>query len=129
MSDLNKITVIGRITRTPELKSTSGGTSLCQFSIASSSGYGDKEYTNYFDCNLWGKRADSLHQYLMQGLQLAIEGEMRQNRWEKDGQKRSKIEINVSNIQFLARPKDDGSQPMPAPTQQGSSQFDDDIPW
>ena len=130
--DFNNVSAIGRITRTPELKAIGGsGISLCQFSIAvNDRKREDGEYCNFFDCNLWGKTAEALHPYLTQGQQIAITGSLKQSRWEKDGQKRSKVEINVFKLQFLQRPKDDGKQPTPAPQQQGGfNNFDSDIPF
>ena len=94
MSDLNRVVVTGRLTRDAEKKTTASGMAVVRFSLAN--GYrkkdGDqwKDETNYFDCVFIGSRADSLLQYLKKGRQVAIDGELRQSRWEKDGQNYSK---------------------------------------
>lgn len=129
MSDTNNLVLIGRLTKTPELKATNKGTSICVLSLAVNKKHGQDEYVSFFDCNMWGKMAESLHPHLTQGLQVCITGELKQNRWEKDGQKRSKIEINVKEFQFLQRPNSSGS-PQLAPQQPfNNPNFEDDIPF
>ena len=129
--DFNNVTIIGRLTRTPELKNTASGTAICSFSLAvNDRARGQEQYVNYIDCNLWGKQAEDLAPHLMQGLQVCVSGRLRQNRWEKDGQKRSKIELNVNSFQFLASPKGSGGQPLATPQQHGGFQsFQDDVPF
>ncbi|GBF48735.1 single-stranded DNA-binding protein [Leptospira ryugenii] len=104
-NDLNKVLLIGRLTRDPEFKSVNGS-SVVNFSIASNRTYvsnGDKkEETNYFDCVAWGKLADILKQYTGKGKQVAIEGRLQQQTWDTpDGKKASKIRIYVETLQLL----------------------------
>ena len=108
MNDINNVFIIGRLTRDAELKYTNSGTAVCKFSIANSAyqGQGKENYTNYFDCILWGNQGESVNQYLTKGKQIAIAGELRQNRWETEGQKRSKIEINVRTVQLIGGRKE-----------------------
>ena len=97
MADLNRVMLIGRLTRDAELKYTSGGMAVCKFSIAVNKfrKNGDQrvEEANFFDIVLWGRSGEALNQYLVKGKQVAVDGELHQNRWEQDGQPRSKIEI------------------------------------
>ena len=105
MADINHVLLIGRLTRDAELKYTSGGMAVCKFALAVNKRrkQGDQwvEECSFFDIVAWGKTGEALNQYLVKGKQVAIEGELHQNRWEQDGQSRSKIEINANNIQLL----------------------------
>lgn len=105
MADVNHVTLIGRLTRDAELKYTSGGFAISNFSIAVNRRRkdGDQwiEEASFFDINLYGKSAESLKQYLIKGKQIAVDGELRQDRWEKDGQKYSKVVIAANNVQLL----------------------------
>ncbi|MCZ8343341.1 MAG: single-stranded DNA-binding protein [Leptospira sp.] len=104
-NDLNRILLIGRMTRDPEFKSVNGS-SVVNFSVANNRTYmsgGDKkEETHYFDCVAWGKLADILKQYAGKGKQVAIEGRLQQQSWETpEGKKASKIRIYVESAQLL----------------------------
>jgi single-strand DNA-binding protein len=105
MTDINRVIVIGRLTRDCETKFTQSGQAVCKFSIAVNRKrkVGDQweDEANFFDAVLWGRQAESLNQYLVKGKQVAIDGELRQDRWEQDGQKRSRIEIVVGSIELL----------------------------
>jgi single-strand DNA-binding protein len=113
-SDINSVTIVGRMTRDAELKYTNSGQPVTKFSIANnySKKNGDnwEELTNFFDVTLWGKRGESLNQYLTKGTQLAVTGELKQDRWEQDGQQRSRVLINANNIQLLGGNKQGGQQ-------------------
>jgi single-strand DNA-binding protein len=61
------------------------------------------DYANYIDCVMFGSRADSLSKYLTKGTKVAIEGKLRWSQWEKDGAKRSKLEVIVDEIEFMSR--------------------------
>lgn len=105
MADINRVSLIGRLTRDAELKYTQGGLAISNFSIAvnrrSKSGDEWVEVVSYFDINLYGKPAESLKQYLTKGKQIAVDGELRQDRWEKDGQNHSRVVIVANNVQLL----------------------------
>ena len=105
MADINHVVLVGRLTRDAELKYTSGGQAVCKFSIAINrrrkSGDQWEDEANYFDIVLWGRQGESLAQYLLKGKQVGIDGELRQDRWQQDGQNRSKVEIVANNIQLL----------------------------
>jgi len=104
-SDINRVVLVGRLTRDAELRYTNSGTAICRFSIANNyrRKVGDNwtEEANFFDCALMGRRGEALQKYMTKGTQVAIEGELRQNRWEQDGQNRSKVEIFVTDVQLL----------------------------
>jgi single-strand DNA-binding protein len=105
MKDLNNVVEIGRLTRDAELKYTAGGTAVSKFSIAVNrrvkSGDQWKDEASFFEINLWGKQAESLNQYLIKGKQVAVDGELVQDRWTQDGQNRSKVYIKADDVQLL----------------------------
>jgi single-strand DNA-binding protein len=102
MADINRALLSGRLTRDAELKYTSGGQAVCKFSIAVNrrKKNGDQwvDEPNFFDVVLWGRQGEVLNQYLVKGKAVTVDGELRQDRWEQDGQNRSKIEIVAGNI-------------------------------
>ena len=104
-TDINSVVLIGRLTRDAELRYSNSGTAICKFSIANnySRKTGDTwgEETNFFDAVLMGRRAEALHKYLVKGKQIGIKGELRQDRWEQDGQRRSRVEIWVNDVNLL----------------------------
>ena len=105
MADVNHVIIIGRLTKDIVLKYSSGGMAIGSFSIAVNRRRknGDQwvEEASFFDVSLFGKSAEGLAQYLLKGKQVAVEGELRQDRWEQDGQNRSKVYISASNVQLL----------------------------
>lgn len=143
MIDINQVTLIGRLTRDAELKYTNTGFAIGKLSLAVNYRI-KKEDTwqdevSFFNAVLFGKTAESIHQYLVKGKQIGIQGTLRQNRWEQDGQPRSKVEVVINNIQLLGGRVPDQtqeispsqvSQPIP-PHQEPptADDFDDDIPF
>ena len=111
-ADINSVTIVGRLTKDAELKYTNNGSAVTTMGLAvnRSRKDGDQwvEEANFFDVSLWGKRGESLNQYLKKGTKLAVSGELRQERWEHDGQKRSRVVIHASNIQLLGGEKPQG---------------------
>jgi single-strand DNA-binding protein len=105
MADINHVVLVGRLTRDAELKYTAGGQAVCKFSVAinrrKKNGDQWEDEPNYFDVVLWGRQGESLNQYLVKGKSVGVEGELRQDRWQQDGQNRSKVEIVANNIQLL----------------------------
>jgi len=104
MVDLNQVALIGRLTRDAELKSVNGQP-LCKFSIAvnrrKKNGDRWEDEANFFDIVVWGRQAESLHPYLVKGKEVGVSGELRQERWQHEGQNKSKVEVIASNIQLL----------------------------
>ncbi|MDR2541831.1 MAG: single-stranded DNA-binding protein [Treponema sp.] len=144
MADLNHVVLIGRLTRDAELKYTSGGQAVCKFSIAVNrrKKVGDQweDEANFFDIVLWGKQGESLQTYLVKGKMVGVEGELRQDRWQQDGQNRSKIEVIANYIQLLGGGQSSGerhsnqnsSSPAAIDASGGQSKddgFTDDIPF
>jgi single-strand DNA-binding protein len=105
MVDLNHVVLIGRLTRDAELKYTSGGQAVCKFSIAvnrrKKTGDQWEDEANFFDIVVWGRQGESLHPYLVKGKMVGVDGELRQDRWQQEGQNRSKIEIVANFLQLL----------------------------
>lgn len=129
MADVNHVILIGRLTRDAELKYTTGGTAVCKFAMAVNKrrkqGEQWVEEANFFDIVLWGSSGESINQYLVKGKQVAVDGELRQNRWEQDGQSRSKVEIVANNVQLLG-----GGNQQAAPANQARPERDtqDSVP-
>jgi single-strand DNA-binding protein len=99
--DMNSVVIVGRLTRDPEFKTTQSGKELLKFSIANNRKSGDRDETSYFDVSLWGKFAAVMKDYLERGKQVIVQGRLVQNRWEQDGQTRSKVEIVADNLQLI----------------------------
>jgi single-strand DNA-binding protein len=123
MADLSVAVLVGRLTRDAELKYTNSGQAVCHFSVATSSRKkkGDQwvDEASFWDVDLWGKQGESLNQYLVKGKLVAVEGSMRQDRWEQDGQSRMKVIVSANTVQLLGS-NTSGGQGYNAP--QGSPQ-------
>jgi len=136
-TDLNRVMIIGRLTRDPELKYTKSGTPISNFSIANNKSTNTdgvkKESVSFFDCIVWNKLAELAVAYLKKGSKVAIEGRLQQNIWEdKEGAKRSKIEIVCSEIQFLDTKNNTDTKKETAPSRPiNENPFgnDDEIPF
>jgi len=144
MGDINRVILVGRLTRNAELKYTNNGSAVSRFGIAiNQRRKKDDQWVDeahFFDVVVWGKTAESLNQYLLKGKQVGIEGQLRQDRWEQDGQSRSKVEIVATNIMLLGsgsgRPSaaagadaHAGGPDAPETGAPGSDHFEDDIPF
>lgn len=113
-ADINSVFLIGRLTRESEYRVSQNGGAVVRFSIAvnrrkrtGENAWEDE--ANFFNCVYMGRAAESINQYLEKGRQVAIQGELRQNRWtDQQGQARSTVEIFVNNLELLASPQ--GSQ-------------------
>lgn len=114
-ADINKVIIIGNLTRDAEQSYTQSGYALLKFSIAVNRRrkQGDQwvEEASYFDVTLFGSRGEAIASYMTKGKKVAVEGQLQQDRWEdkNDGTKRSKVIIIADNIQFLSS-RDGGSQ-------------------
>ena len=113
MADINHVVLVGRLTRDAELKSIASGQAVCKFSIAVNrrrkSGDQWEDEPNFFDIVVWGRQGESLHQYLVKGKMVAVDGELRQDRWQQDGQNRSKVEVVANYLQLLGGNPSGGS--------------------
>ena len=147
--DLNQVMLVGRLTRDAELRFTNSGYPVANFSLANTQRRkrGDEwtEEGHFFDCEMFGRRAESLSRYLVKGKQLGVQGQLRQDRWEQEGRTRSRVVISVNNIQLLGGrtdlpPREEpgaapAARPSAAAPARGSGgipsadEFDDDIPF
>ena len=102
-----RVTLVGNLTRDPELRQTPSGTSVCQFGVAVGRRYKDAsgqwtDKASFFDVVVWGQQGENSAQYLTKGRQVAIDGRLEQRSWEaQDGSKRSKVEIIAENVVFV----------------------------
>ncbi len=125
-NDLNVVALVGRLVREAEVKYSNSGSAMVRFSIAvnRSRKASDGSWTDeasYFDCLYAGKSAENVSQYLDRGRQVAIQGELRQNRWtDQEGQTRSRVEIFVTGLSLLGGANRDSSAPQISRPQQPS---------
>ena len=102
MVGVNKAILIGRLGRDPETRYTTSGTAVCNFSMATSTKYNDKEQTEWHNIVTFGKLAEICGEYLTKGKQVYIEGRLQTREWEdKDGNKRKTTEIVANTMQML----------------------------
>lgn len=106
MASLNKVILIGNLTRDPELRYTPSGTAMAKLGLATNRKYkqGDewKEEVTFVDITVWGRQAETSSEYLSKGRPVLIEGRLQYSQWETDdGQKRSKLEVVAERVQFL----------------------------
>ena len=140
MGDLSVGVLVGRLVRDAELKYTPGGQAVCHFSVATSSRVkkGDQwvDESSFWDVDLWGKRAESVNQYLTKGKLVALQGDMRQDKWEQDGQSRMKVKITANDVQLLGGGGEKAQESKPEPPKappkgnaKPSDDFENDIPF
>lgn len=122
MADFNKVILVGRLTRDPELRYISSGTAVCEISLAIGRKWKGadgqmRDETTFVDVVIWGRQGENVNQYMKKGSQLLVEGRLNQERWEDKttGQKRSKINVVADRTQFLdSRGSENGSYSAPA---------------
>ena len=120
MANFNRVILAGNLVRDPELRYTPGGTAVASFTIAVNRRYRQdeelREEVSYFDIVAYGKQAETVSSYLKKGRSVLLEGRLQQRRWEtQEGDRRSKIEVVASSIQFLAgRREEEEVPPKPA---------------
>lgn len=103
---LNQVTLMGNLTRDPELRQTQTGQNVCSFSLALNRSYKDssgewQEATDYIDIVAWGPLAERVSQYLTKGRRCLVQGRLQSRSWEQEGQKRSKVEVLANDVTFL----------------------------
>jgi single-strand DNA-binding protein len=141
--DINRVTIVGRLTRDPELAHLPSGTSVLKLGVAvngrqkdDAGNWADKP--NFFDVKVFGNQADMLNQHLSKGRRIGVDGRLDWSSWEaQDGSKRSKVEIIANSVQFLDSRTEGGNgerQFVPAAATAGNEDFgagsqDDDIPF
>jgi len=133
MTDVNVVVLIGRLTRDCELKMTNGGTFVLNGSVAVNryTGKDLPDDVSYVDFVMWGRQAEGAAPYMTKGRQVCLNGELRQERWNKDGQNRSRISVNVRSAQLIGdrNEKVKTVQTGNAPVSAGPEDFDDDVPF
>ena len=143
--DINRVTLVGRLTRDPELKHLPSGTSVLEMGLAVNGRKQDEsgqwvDKPNFFDVKVFGNQAEMLSQHLAKGRRIGVDGRLDWSSWEsQDGGKRSKVEVVAQTVQFLDSrgDSDGGGQFVPAgatTTTGGGADFpasptDDDIPF
>jgi len=117
MADVNKVILIGRLTRDPQLKYLPNQTAVCEFGLAvgrkfKGSDGAMREETTFVDCATFAKGAEIFNQYMAKGKQVYIEGRLKLDQWEdkNGGGKRSKMSVVVENFQFLGAPGEGGQR-------------------
>jgi single-strand DNA-binding protein len=122
-SNINRVVLVGNLTRDPELRTTPSGTSVCKLRLAvnertkdpSTGQWGDR--ANYFDVTVWGNQGESCAQYLAKGRPVAVDGRLQWREWDaQDGTKRQAVEIVADSVQFLGGRQEGelGGAPAPA---------------
>jgi single-strand DNA-binding protein len=145
MSDINRVTLVGRLTRDPELRALPSGTSVLNLGLAVNGRQKDQsgnwiDKPNFFDVKVFGAQADMLANHLAKGRRIGVDGRLDWSSWEaQDGGKRSKVEVVAQSVQFLDSRGDDGggggggNQFVPAGASAGSDAdfqgSEDDIPF
>ena len=133
---INKVVITGNLTREPELKRTASGMAILNLGVAvndrrkdpKSGEWGD--YANFIDCVMFGTRAESISNYLHKGIKVAIDGKLRWSQWEREGQKRSKVEVTVDDIEILTPKGEQSNSPQAqAPIEVSAELYDDSIPF
>ncbi len=149
---INRVIISGNLTRDSELRSTASGLPVLGFGVAVNDRRKNQQtgewedYPNFIDCTMFGARAESLSRYLSKGTKVSVEGKLRWSQWEREGQKRSKLEVIVDELEFVSSRNSDSSSygggyaapaaaPAPAPAavppvvDASSSVYDEDIPF
>lgn len=132
---INKVFISGNLTRDCELRSTASGTAVLGFGVAVNDRRRNpqtgewEDYPNYIDCTVFGARAESLSRMLAKGAKVAVEGKLRYSSWERDGQRRSKVEVVAEDVELMQRR--DGSQAgsRREPAYVEATPYDEDIPF
>ena len=129
---INQVILMGRLTRDPEQRTTTGGKTIASFSIAVDRG-GESDAADFFEITAWEKLGDLVIQYLGKGRRVLVQGRLRQDSWDdkETGKKRSRVEVTATDVTFLDGPNgDDDGQRQSAPrssSNSSSSNKSDDV--
>jgi single-strand DNA-binding protein len=135
MANLNKVMLMGRLTRDPQLSYLPSQTAVVEFGLATTRTFRKQdgsqgEETCFVDCQMFGKRAEIINQYLKKGDPIFVEGRLKFDSWEKDGQKRSKLRVFVENFEFLGKGGSGGGRQNSGQGDEGPPPpTDDDVPY
>lgn len=131
---INTVAISGKLTRNAELRTTQGGMEILGFSVAVNdrrkNAAGEwEDRPNFIDCTMFGKRAAAIEPYMAKGSKVAVLGKLRWSQWEKDGEKRSKVEVVVDEVEFMSgRRESTDAAPAAAPAA-SADPYDEDIPF
>lgn len=125
---INQVILMGRLTRDPEVRTTSSGKTITSFSIAVDRG-GQEDQADFFDVTAWEKLGELVSQYLSKGRRCLVQGRLRQDSWDdkETGKKRSRIEVVASDVTFLDGPGEGGASAPRQGNGGGSSRQNDDV--
>ena len=133
---INRVAISGNLTRDPELRVTAGGMQVLSLGVAVNDRRKNphtgewEDVPNFVDCTMFGARAEAVSRYLSKGTKVAVEGKLRYSSWERDGQRRSKLEVIVDEIEFMSRRDGQAAQTAAAPVQaEPLDVYDEDIPF
>ncbi|MBP5313459.1 MAG: single-stranded DNA-binding protein [Eggerthellaceae bacterium] len=138
---INRVVISGNLTRDAELRQTGSGMPVLGFGIAVNDRHKNtqtgqwEDYANYIDCTMFGSRAEGVARFLTKGTKVTVEGKLRWSQWEKDGQKRSKIEVIVDELDLMSNRGEGQNTNSFAPVSAApvldapSSVYDEDIPF
>ena len=123
---MNKLIISGRLTRDAEVRFIPSGTPVMSFSVANNTGFGDNQKTHYFDCSMFGKRAEGkLKDYMIKGQQVVVEGEVSLNQYQKkDGTGGASLNVFVNNVELMGSNQQAGGR-----SSEATSNDDDDLPF
>lgn len=111
---MNKLSATGRVVADAEVRFTPGGDAICNFRVASDVGYGDKKTTNWFNCQIWGKRGEAIAQHLTKGMAVTVFGTLQLREWtNKDGAKQLSPDIRVDEIELQGSKQSSEAAPAP----------------
>lgn len=133
MRNINKVIVTGNLTREPELRWTQSGLAILSIGVAVNDSRKNpstgewEDYPNFLDCVMMGERAEKIEPKLHKGMKVCIDGKLHWSQWERGGQKRSKVEIDIDQIEFMQR-REAQADAQPEP-QTVPEQYDEDIPF
>jgi single-strand DNA-binding protein len=133
-ASINRVVLVGNLTRDPELRHTPSGTAVCSLRLAVNTRRKDEsgqwtDKPNYFDITVWGQQGENCAQYLSKGRPVAIDGRLEWREWEaQDGSKRQAVEVVAESVQFLGGRQDGESSYVPAGATAASGGGGDDFP-
>lgn len=109
---INRVNISGNLTRDPEVRTSASGSAIMHFGVAvndrrRNAQTGEwEDYPNFIDCTMFGTRAEGISKYMAKGDKIAVDGKLRFSQWEKEGQRRTKLEVIVEEIELMAHRRD-----------------------
>lgn len=125
---INQVTISGNLGRDSELRKTQSGMAILSFTVAVNerrkNSQGEwSDYTNWIGVSMFGTRAEKLHDYLKKGTKVCVQGKLRYSEWERDGQKKSKVEVIADEIELMQK------KPQQEVIEVDATVYDDDCPF